>query len=366
MPASPAWLAHLQRLTDPRGLLRSAVGDCPDRFSGYDTVDNAEGLRLCALASDSLDHGRLPILAKTCFGYLSRGQRQDFGVYPRCDATGAWFDDGRDDAVVQSRVARALAAVTRSRLPAPIRAAAAEWWTLLLEEHGDTAWTPVAVGNWLVAIESRGERDPAGGLDLVESMAHWLVEDCYYAVRAEGWEWAEAQWTPGAAVIPHGLWCAYRLTGENRLARVAETMTQFLTRALIRRDMLHPVGTRGGWLPGRDPAAFDQTPAEVASMVELLCAAERISGQENYGRQAGLSAEWFRGRNAAGAPMVDPETGGCRDLLTPTGPSPHQGASACLAFLITQLALARRPAVASEPGTALHPEPSAAPAEEEA
>ncbi len=366
MPTTPAWLAHLQRLADPRGLLHSSSGDCPDRFAGYDTVDNAECLRLCALASDSLDHGRLPILARTCFGYLSRGQRQDFGVYQRCDATGTWFDDGQDDAVVQSRVARALAAVTCSRLPAPIRAAAAEWWTLLLEEHGDTAWTPVAVGNWLVAIENRRERDAGGGLDLVESMAHWLVEDCYYAVRAEGWEWAEAHWTPGAAVIPQGLWCAHRLLGENRLARVAETMTNFLTAALIRRDMLHPVGTRGGWLPGRDPAAFDQSPAEVASIVELLCTAERISGQAVYGRQAELAAEWFNGRNAGGAIMVDPETGGCRDLLTPGGPSPHQGASACLSFLLTQVALARRPSLARKPGTPLYSEPSTAPAEEEA
>ena len=45
---SSARLAHLRRLTDPRGVLKSALGECPNRSAGYDTIDNIEALRLVA------------------------------------------------------------------------------------------------------------------------------------------------------------------------------------------------------------------------------------------------------------------------------------------------------------------------------
>ena len=48
---------------------------------------------------------------------------------------------------------------------------------------------------------------------------------------------------------------------------------------------------------------------------------------------AELALNWFYGRNALGALLVDPETGACSDGLEADGPNANQGAESCLAYL---------------------------------
>lgn len=349
--ASPRF-DHLRRLTDSQGLLRTARGDVPDRFSGYDTIDNATALRLCAVGTETVDADLSHVLARTYYGFLSRGRRYDSGVRHHCDSTGGWTNPG-DDALVQSHVARALAAVIVSELPINIRLSAADWWRMLLEENAPRAHSPLAAANWLIALGQLRAADPGRDLTRAESLAHWLMEDLYYPNRSAGWEWYEPNWTPMAALIPTSLWYAHYVLGERRIFRVAQAMTLFLMETLFKDGMIQPPGTLGGWSLSSGKAQYNQTPAEVSSIVELLCTAERVSSSRSYGEHAETAARWFDGRNIRQTGIIDPATGGCYDALTADGVDANQGASATLSCLLTHAALAARQIHTAEPGTSV-------------
>ena len=344
---TPPRLEHLRRMTDARGLMRAARGDCPDRFAGYDAVDNADALRLCALGSESIEADALHVLARTYDAFLSRGRCQDGRVHHACDAKGRWTDNG-DDSLVQSRVARALAAVIVSELPIRMRLSAARWWRELIT-CADKAWSPRAAANWLIAFGQLRAADPGRDLDRAEALARWLVEDCFYPTRSSDWEWFEPRWAPSAAIIPAGLWSAYELLSERRFASVARVTTHFAIDHLFEDGLFLPVGSGGGWSTSVSKAIFDQAPAETCSVVELLCVAERVTGLSSYGQFAGYAARWFEGNNVKGASLIDLDSGGCRDALTADGIHPDQGSSAIVSYLLTHAALSDRTVIVEEP-----------------
>jgi len=330
-------LDHLKRLTDSHGIIHDAQLDFPDRFGGYAAVENTDALRLCALASDTVDADTLSTLAGVYFTFLTQARRRDAGVYHHCDPMGQWHNNG-DDLLVQSRLACALSSVIVSELPIKMRLTAAEWWRDLLG-HADNVRFPVAAANWLIALGTLRAADPGKDLDRTEALARWLVEDCYYPVRSGDWEWFESRWAPGAANIPAALWQAYFMLGERRYAGVAEVTTQFVIDHLFEDDMLMPVGTHGGWSRNTSKAAFDQLPAEVCAVAELLQLAERVSEEPEYRRYAQAAAGWFAGNNIHDAEMIDEKDCGCYDSLTITGPNKNQGASAIVSYLLTQAAI---------------------------
>lgn len=310
-------------------------------------MDNADALRLCAQVSDSIRGELAHPLASIYFECLQRGRRDDGRVYHVCDHRGIWTTGG-EDALIQSRLARALAAVMVSELPIAIRLQAADWWRELLP-HADDARSPQAAANWLIAIGQLHSADPGRDLQRAATLANWLVDECYSAESADEWGWFGPQWETGAACIPEGLWHAGQILDEPRFTTVAESATGLLVAELFEDQAFVPPGTRGPWKPGMPKALYDQQPADAASMVELLCTAERMTGLSAYGEYAERAARWFAGENRSGAKLIDRATGGCHDGLAPDGPHPDQGGAAVVAYLLTEAARAVRAAMQAEP-----------------
>jgi len=328
-------------------LLHAAIGDCPDRFRGYSAIDNANALRLCAQVSDSARGELVHPLARTYFECLQRSRRDDGRVYHVCDRRGIWTAGG-DDVLIQSCLARALAAVLVSELPIDIRLRAADWWRELLP-HADDARSPRAAANWLIAIGQLHSADPGRDLERVRTLANWLVDECFVPGLGGAWGWFGSEWETTAACIPHGLWLAGQMLDEPRYTAMAESCTDFLLGEFFDTDLFVPPGTRGGWQLGSDKALYDQQPADTAAVVELLCVAEQITGRAVYGERAELAARWFAGHNLAGVSLIDAATGGCHDALTSEGPHPDQGGTAVVAYLLTEAARALRAATQAEP-----------------
>ncbi len=333
-------LDHLKRLTDSLGLIRCARGEVPDRFAGYSAVDNADALRLCAMVSDTAEGEIFHGLACTYFRFLTRARIADGRVHHACNAWGKWHD-WDDDSLVQSRVALALAAVMVSELPIKLRLAAAHWWPTLLA-HSQSARTPISAANWLRAITQLHSADPGRDLKRAEKIAQWLVEECYYPIRAAEWEWFESRWQAGGAAIPAALWSAFAVFEESRLAIVARATTEFAIENMFVDEMLMPVGVPGGWPRYKSKAGFDQLPSEVCDIVDLFCTAERVDGAKQYGFYSENAAAWFTGQNVHGLSMIDAQTGACFDALTSSGTSPNQGASAIVSVLTAQAYLSTR------------------------
>lgn len=332
-----ARIDHLRRLTDPRGLLHAAAGDCPDRSEGYRTIENADALRLCALASEGAEADTCRTLARVYFSFLTKARMEDGRARHACDAHGGWHNDD-DEMLVQARLARALASVIVSELPIPMRLSAASWWRALLP-HARDVRTPLAAGTWLAAIGQLRTADPGRDPGIARSLADWLVEDCYYAVRSSDWEWFETRWSREAATCVTGLWYAAEILGEDRYRVVAGAMTRFVMTHLFRAGMLVPVGTRGGWARHNTRATFDQEPQEACTIVELLSVAARVSGESLYADYAAVAAEWFTGNNVRAESLVCRETGGCYRAIRSGGLDPGQPGGAVLAWLLSQAAL---------------------------
>lgn len=344
---TPASLTHLRRLTNPLGLVRAASGGQPDRLAGYSALDNADALRLCATASDTIEGETLAPLAQRYYGFLCRGRRADGGVHHACDAIGQWSED-EDDALVQSRLARALSAVMVSQSPIKMRLAAADWWSALSAQQRYPR-SARAAANWLIAMGQLGAADPGRDLDRAEALARWLIEECHDPIRCGAWEWFEPKWTPTAACIPAGLWYACEMLGDERFGDVARVTTQFLIDHLFEDGLFLPVGNKGGWTRYADKAVFDQLPMEACSVVELLCAAEQAGGCMHCSQYADYANRWFSGNNVRGVEMIDPETHGCYDAICSSGLDMNQGGSATVSYLLSRMAIVNRPLVIEEP-----------------
>lgn len=334
---SSSRLTHLRRLTDPRGLLKAALGECPDRSAGYDTMDNIEALRLCALGSETVDADVVQPLAKIYFGFLTRARLDDGRVQHACDPLGNWRET-TNDTVLQSCLARGLAAVIVSELPIQMRLAAAEWWSSLLP-HADHARVPVAAANWLLAFGQLRTADPGRDLARAAKLANWLLEDCYYAIQSTGWEWFESRWTARGACIPAALWQANLMLGDKRFAGVAERTTQFVIDHVFSDECFAPVGTRGSWHRQTTKPMFDQFPAETCSVVEFLHIVQQATSDLTYGQLAADAARWFTGNNLHGVSLIDAQSGGCYDALKSEGVDRDQGAGASLAYLLSHAIL---------------------------
>ena len=129
-------------------------------------------------------------------------------------------------------------------------------------------------------------------------------------------------WHPDSATSPFS-WHAWGSTQAFALARAGHQLarTEWVTSAQREADSFYArllAGEMvGEW--GVLPYEFPQIAYGVNSLVQGLLALHQATGDEIYGKLAGLAAGWFYANNAAGFAMYDPATGRGYDGLQ--GPS---------------------------------------------
>ena len=84
---------------------------------------------------------------------------------------------------------------------------------------------------------------------------------------------------------------------------------------------------------GRPARPIRQQPIEADLTVSACAAAFLATGEACWLEEAMLALRWFLGDNDLGVPVFDPQSGGCRDGLGPSGVSENQGAEPTLAWL---------------------------------
>ena len=102
------------------------------------------------------------------------------------------------------------------------------------------------------------------------------------------------------------------------------------------------IGNRGWYGRGGERAVYDQQAVDACALVSACVAAHRLTGEPRFRRWADLGAAWFQGRNTAGRPLIDEDSGGCHDGLLPNGVNANQGAESLLAWLLTWCDLAEQ------------------------
>lgn len=342
----PYGLAHVRRLTDATGMVEHAVGGVPNPTEGYTLDDNARALvtvlRYHHIARDAES-------LELAFRYLS------FIVY--CQLPDGWFhnDVGYDRRFLDERapedpVGRALWALAEAAAIAELEAlrvaavrtlARSLAWAERFEGLRPAAYTLIGLGHALQAPPDRLPRELADrAAALVQRLAQRLVS-AFAQTSSGSWQWFEPRLTYCNACLPHALVAAWQATGRVEFLEVAGVTADFLWRHLWDGRVWHVVGNRGWWERGRPPARFDQQPVDAGATAELSAALFAATGDPRHLERACAALEWFYGRNAAGTPMVDATTGGCRDGLGADGVNPNQGAESTLAHLMARMAVER-------------------------
>ena len=96
-----------------------------------------------------------------------------------------------------------------------------------------------------------------------------------------------------------------------------------------------PVGSHSFGIERLPPEPFDQQPLEAAATISACLAAWRANGDPSWKAEAARAFAWFLGSNDLSVPLVDLETGSCRDGLHPDRANENRGAESAVCYLLS-------------------------------
>jgi hypothetical protein len=315
--------AHLDALTDSRGLFEHALGDTPRRAHGYCVDDVARGL--VVTIREPAQSAVTERLTRTYFAFVADAVAPDGRIRNRMSTSGRWTDRPG----VGDWWGRALWSLGLTAARASDRAM--QRTAIELFHRGAQQTSPhlrarayAAVG---AAEFSVAHPDDPAALALARDAASALAR----RVDAE-WPWPEPRLRYANALLAEGLLAAGSCLRNPRLLDRGLEMLAFVLDTETREDRLSVTGI-GGRGPEDDGIRFDQQPIEVAALAEACARAFALTADARWRDAVALAWAWFQGRNDADTPMIDLDSGAGYDGLTPSGRNDNRGAESTLAAL---------------------------------
>lgn len=351
LPLPEIDLRHLRRLTDDTGIFQHAVYATPDANHGYCIDDNARALIAGLLVGDLPGADDVNQLLHTYLAFLSyafnaeRGKFRNFMGYDR-----RWLEDeGSHDS--QGRTLWALGLAAQLGPTDPIRQLAVNLYQRSISSvaglESPRSWAFALLGFCAYLdvdpghVESRTLRDQYAEKLFATYQSHATAD----------WPWWEDIVTYDNAKLCHALLLCGPALGRSEMTAAGLTSLRWLLEQQIGHDAdgrpyLSIIGNEGWLRRGEPRAKFDQQPLEAYALADACLAAAStpgINAQERvrWEAHARLCYDWFTGRNDLGLPLLDPETGGCRDGLASYGVNQNQGAESSLAPLLATLEMHR-------------------------
>jgi hypothetical protein len=322
-------LRYLFRLTDDTGIFQHAALGIPDPSEGYTTDDNARAL----------------ILADMLYERYGGKQFEDFIVrylsFLLYAKQGHWFRNfmnynreftekrGSEDCYGRSILALAYTA-SRSALPSAIRECAKNLLDQTISFCKNLKY-PKAIAYTAVGLSLCNSSEAAHYRKILREK----LIDTYTKCRRKNWHWFEEKITYCSGILPYAILSTY--SPEKPQFKIGLESLDFLSKLTFRDKMFLPIGCNGWMKRGGSPAVYDEQPVEACNMMLVCMKAYETTGSGVYLEQAKHCFQWYLGRNISHIPMIDPETGGCRDGLSPFGANKNEGAESLICWLISAL-----------------------------
>ena len=99
--------------------------------------------------------------------------------------------------------------------------------------------------------------------------------------------------------------------------------------------MFRPIGSQSFGARRMQPLPFDQQPLEATASISACLAAWRADADGTWKAEAARAFAWFFGSNDLSLPLVDPETGSCRDGLHPDRANENRGGESVVSYLLS-------------------------------
>jgi glycosyltransferase involved in cell wall biosynthesis len=327
--------SYFLSLCDDTGLFQHAVHTVADRAHGYCVDDNARALLLaCALGTE----GEHPLPSRTVASFAAFIQHawnpdtrrfRNFLGFDR-----QWREPaGSEDS--QGRTLWALGVSARSD-PDPLRR---EWAARLFAQAlPGVEWfqSPRAWAFALLGLDAFCAASPeVEPVTRIRSMLAARLMALLAAVETDCWAWFEEGLSYDNARLAQALIVTGSAIGYAPMVEAGlRALRWLMVHQTSDTGCFRPVGTDGFGGLRQPPEAFDQQPVEAAATVSACLAAWRADPEVVWIDHASRAFAWFLGSNDLGVPLVDVETGCCRDGLHRDRANANCGGESALSYLL--------------------------------
>jgi glycosyltransferase involved in cell wall biosynthesis len=326
---------HLLVMCDDTGLFQHAVHSVPDRSHGYCVDDNARALML-ACALNNPGEQQLPEALTTRFAaFVQHAWNPDakrFRNFMSFDRR--WLEEsGSEDS--HGRTLWALGECARGDShPSRRRWADSLFVKALPVVEGFTsprAWAFTLLG--LDAYCAAAGEHPLAGC-VRQRLADRLMAILSVVATAD-WSWFEERLSYDNARLPQALIATGISTGNSAFVEAGlRSLRWLIARQTNPAGLFRPVGTAGFGEERKPPRMFDQQPLEAAATISACHAAWRADGDAEWRNDAARAFAWFLGANDLSLPLVDLDTGSCRDGLHPDRANENRGGESVVSYLL--------------------------------
>ncbi len=335
-PAPQMQLGHFLSMCDDTGLFQHAVRSVPDRSHGYCVDDNARALLLACMLNAPGEQ-RLPeALTARLAAFVQHAWNPDtrrFRNFMSFDRR--WLEGvGSEDS--HGRTLWALGECARRDASLPRR----QWAISLFAEalpaverfHSPRAWAFTLLG--LDAYCGAVAGDPRA-----RSLRHLLADrlmSILSSVETKDWVWFEEGLAYDNARLPQALILTSISTGvATYLAAGLRSLRWLMTVQTSAAGIFRPVGSESFGDKRKPPRPFDQQPLEAAATISACLAAWRADDDARWKADAARAFAWFLGSNDLSSPLIDLETGSCRDGLHPDRANENRGGESVVSYLLS-------------------------------
>jgi len=329
-------IGHLLSMCDDTGLFQHAIHSVPDRSHGYCIDDNARALLLACALNTAGEEALSEVLTARLAAFLQHAWNPATRRFRNFMSFGrVWLEEsGSEDS--HGRTLWALGECARSDISLSRRL----WAARLFEEALPSAeefGSPRAWAFCLLGLEAYCSAIPGNALAmrLRGLLADRLI--CLLAsVETEDWIWFEEGLAYDNARLPQAMLLTGIATGTPAYTDAGlKTLRWLVARQTGPSGVFRPVGTQGFGDKRAAPRLFDQQPLEATATISACLAAWQADGDPKWKAEALHAFSWFLGNNDLSLPLIDLETGSCRDGLHPDRANENRGGESVVSYLLS-------------------------------
>jgi hypothetical protein len=331
---------HILRMTDDTGMFQHARISIPDLDKGYTTDDNARALIMAVMLQERYPTQAYLSLVYRYLGFVLYAQAENGGFRNFMTYSRQFTEEeGSEDCF--GRCIWALGYTLASpAMPGGIKRAC-------------TAAVKRALYRIPTITSLRGQANTMMGISLIGGneakifmpvLARSLLKKFDQCAQKE-WPWFEDELTYDNAVLPGALFVAYCHLRQDKLLSAAQVSLDWLDHITFRNGYFQAIGCKGWMLQGAEPTQYDEQPIEACTTALAHLAAYDATGDGAMLELAQRSFAWYSGKNSCGESLIDMETGGCCDGITPDGINQNQGAESIVGYCIANLSIEKYTAV---------------------
>jgi glycosyltransferase involved in cell wall biosynthesis len=328
-------LGHLMSMCDDTGLFQHAVHSVAHRSHGYCVDDNARALLLaCALNQPGEQRlaetltARLAAFVQHAWNPETRRFRNFMGFDRN------WLEDsGSEDS--HGRTLWALGECARSDASPSRR----RWAASLFAEALPTAESFRSPRAWAFTLLGLDAYCATTTKDILAERLRPLLADrlisLMSAVETKDWVWFEEGLAYDNPRLPQALIVTGISTETPAYVEAGlRSLRWLMTLQTTPAGFFRPIGTEGFGDKRKQPLAFDQQPLEATATISACLTAWGADDDPEWRADAARAFAWFLGDNDLSLPLVDLETGSCRDGLHPDRPNENRGGESVVSYLL--------------------------------